>query len=901
MMVDSAIQRDPVERLAEEFASRCRRGDAPSVADYVERYPQYADQIRELFPAVAVMEQFRAVETFHRETAFKHTAHATPPRRIGDFRIIREIGRGGMGIVYEAEQESLGRHVAVKVLPKHVLLAERHLRQFEREAQTAARLHHTNIVPVFGVGEQDGLHYYVMQLIHGVGLDEIIRRPCGPGRDLWPMVARTGIQAAEALEYAHQQGTFHCDVKPSNLLIDKDGVVWVADFGLARAVGHPQPNRTSDVAGTPRYMAPEQTQGKADPRSDIYALGATLYELLTRRPALARSDDSPGHRGPPFAAGPLPPRKINRAIPRDLQTAVMKCLAADPSKRYQTAAAVADDLKRFLDGRPLRARRASAIERTWRWCRRNPILAAVSVLAALLLAAVVFTATSAYVHNRNSYAQTARAYAETKSALSRVEATSELAVDALDDIYRQLSPDRIRISSGRAVASDAYGELPTERPSIPVQASNEIAALLDSLLVFYDRLAEQAPNNAQVILQSAIASRRVGDIRQRLGQVDHAGQEYSRTIERLSALGSVPDLGIIVQTELARSHNELGNVFSSRNESRKAYQSHRAALAILRSTGDTQQADEQYRYELARTLYFLAGKRLSGLQNRRGDKSPDAVVRPRPRHYRSSEYRDSAIAVLDALVREHPENPDYRFLLALCHRQAKFSHRWGRDGADVADWQQSVQTLEQLANQYPDVADYRYELSVTDAENHLGLFPWERRTATPSDAEQSLLKALDQSNWLVAHNPNIAEYARTQAVILARLATVYWRTGRLADAAVTFEEALERQSAVLATYPELPSHNRVVLEFFRLRLGQVQFQRAVESGDQEAMDACREVLEVCIENLNTCAQDARLADDRLLHRSLPIAYDTLSELLSEMGERVDAEEAGAKRDALSRR
>ncbi len=365
-MVDSVVQRDPIERLAEEFASRCRSGESPSVSHYVERYPQYADQIQELFPAVAAMEQFRAAEKAQRETAFKQTAHATPPQCIGDFRIIREIGRGGMGIVYEAEQQSLRRHVALKILPKHVLLAERHLRRFQREAQTAARLHHTNIVPVFGVGEQDGLHYYVMQLIQGAGLDEIIRRPCHRDGEHWSMVARTGIQAAEALDYAHQQGTLHRDIKPSNLLIDEDEVVWVADFGLARAVDHSDASRTGEVVGTPRYMAPEQLQGTADSRSDIFALGATLYELLTGRPALDTTRCVPAHDGRAVAGEPLLPRKINRTIPRDLETVIMTCLAAEPSKRYQTAAALEEDLRRFLDGRPIRARRASVIAiRLW--------------------------------------------------------------------------------------------------------------------------------------------------------------------------------------------------------------------------------------------------------------------------------------------------------------------------------------------------------------------------------------------------------------------------------------------------------------------------------------------------------------------------------------------------------
>ena len=195
-MTDSPDQRDPLELLAEEFASRCRRGESPSVSEYAATYPQYARQIEELFPAVAMMEQFRTAERAQREATLKQTKFAVPPEHIGDFDIVQEIGRGGMGIVYEAEQRSLGRRVALKVLPKHVLLLDKHLKRFQREAQTAARLRHTNIVAVFGVGEQDGLHYYVMPLVRGVGLDEIIRELRHAGDDPVPGSTPGGDPAA---------------------------------------------------------------------------------------------------------------------------------------------------------------------------------------------------------------------------------------------------------------------------------------------------------------------------------------------------------------------------------------------------------------------------------------------------------------------------------------------------------------------------------------------------------------------------------------------------------------------------------------------------------------------------------------------------------------------------------
>lgn len=339
---------------------------------------------------------------------------ASHAESLGDFRIIREIGRGGMGIVYEAEQESLGRRVALKVISDPSLASPNVLRRFQREAQAAARLHHTNIVPVFGVGQQDGKHYYVMQYIEGRGLDKVLSnlsarrdRPSespagsdkpqhgltGPyaapasGNGYWREVARIGVQAADALDYAHRHDTLHRDVKPGNLLLDAQGVVWIADFGLAKLAGRTDLTGPHRVVGTVRYMAPEMFEGQSDARSDVYGLGLTLYELLTLQPAF---DETAEHRllVQVTEEEPPRPRTCNPKIPRDLEMIVLKAIARDPARRYQAADQLADDLRLFLEDRPVAARRTTAAERLWRWSRRNPSLAALSSATFLLLIAV---------------------------------------------------------------------------------------------------------------------------------------------------------------------------------------------------------------------------------------------------------------------------------------------------------------------------------------------------------------------------------------------------------------------------------------------------------------------------------------------------------------------------------
>jgi serine/threonine protein kinase/WD40 repeat protein len=433
--------RDPFDEVAESFLERYRAGEGPSVTEYAERYPEMADQIRDLLPTLV------AVEKAAPKLEDPGSPEPPLPERLGGYRILRKIGQGGMGVVYEAEQEALGRHVALKVLPFARLLEPTFRERFRREAQAAARLHHSNIVPVFGVGEQDGLHFYAMQYIHGQGLDQVLHEvrhlregetvkvaSAEPGSEVaasvaqemlsgsfaatqvsiprdsdltspsaatavpgktsalagkstsayYHSVARIGVQAAEALAYAHQHGILHRDIKPSNLLLDADGTVWITDFGLAKVEGGAELTRPGDVLGTVTYMAPERFKGISDRRGDVYGLGMTLYELLALRPAFEDSDD----RRLILRVGSEEPASLlqwDPKVPRDLETIVLKAIAHDPAQRYQTAADLAEDLHRFLADRPIRARRISLAERIRRWCRRNPVVASLSAVVALLL------------------------------------------------------------------------------------------------------------------------------------------------------------------------------------------------------------------------------------------------------------------------------------------------------------------------------------------------------------------------------------------------------------------------------------------------------------------------------------------------------------------------------------
>lgn len=441
-----SLEHPQVIAALEEYMEALQTGRPRNRQSFLDRFPDIASELEDCL---------HGLELLHSSADVRRSGAGPKPGRVsnddlaatplGDFRLLREIGRGGMGVVYEAEQLSLGRRVALKVLPFAATLDPRQLQRFKHEAQAAACLHHPNIVPVYAVGCERGVHYYAMQFIEGQTLAVAIlqvrqqrglpvddappnsasaRTANGNSQhiqssdslDLLPAknssrndllaetylskvtehsrkdsvffrhAARMCLRVAEALEHAHQIGVVHRDIKPANLLVDLNGQIWITDFGLARLEASAGVTMTGDLVGTLRYMSPEQALGKRgliDHRTDIYSLGVTLYELITLHPAFEGQD-----RNEVLSKigndEPRAPRHLNKTIPQDLETIVLKAIAKNPEERYATAQDLAADLRCFLEDKPINARPPSLATRVAKWMKRHRSVVAVSLLLLVL-------------------------------------------------------------------------------------------------------------------------------------------------------------------------------------------------------------------------------------------------------------------------------------------------------------------------------------------------------------------------------------------------------------------------------------------------------------------------------------------------------------------------------------
>ena len=539
---------DAVDAVSETFAD-CSLADAldvylellksgakPSRKEMLGRFPHLASELPECLEGVDLIQSAaRRLDGASLELA--SFAVVAIPERLGDFRILREVGRGGMGVVYEAVQDSLDRRVALKVLHHTANFDPKQRRRFQIEAQAAAQLNHDHIATVFAVGITETASFYAMHFIEGGTLANVIERlsrespqqqfdpaensfhdsnaletepnleaglrvstdfvsqlerlhgkgMSGPSRDYCMEAARIGVQACEALAHAHSLGVVHRDVKPSNLMLDKSGKLWVTDFGLARFQGDPGVTHTGELLGTLRYMSPEQALGKGmivDQRTDVYSLGATLYELLTLCPVLDGRDRNALVRQV-VEVEPVPPRRIAKSIPRDLETIVIKAISKDPRERYSTIAEFAEDLEGFLADQPIKARPVSPLARAVKWARRRRTLVASACL--ILFLSVSVAGLVVWIEKT----RTSRALDKARASHAREREYLRFVISTTD----QMNMEMMR-----------------KLGSVDPRQSRELAESYERVLRIYERIAPQYADDPAMRDLAAQAYNRIGFI-----------------------------------------------------------------------------------------------------------------------------------------------------------------------------------------------------------------------------------------------------------------------------------------------------------------------------------------------------------------------------------------------------
>jgi serine/threonine protein kinase/Flp pilus assembly protein TadD len=815
------VREDPrVVGALEEYLVALEAGAAPDRSTFLARHPDIADALANCLEG---LEFIRAAAPQVREPAVDGVTNTPagctfhPEAPLGDFRIVREVGRGGMGVVYEAVQLSLGRRVALKVLPFAAALDAKQLERFKNEAQAAAQLHHTNIVPVFGVGCERGLHFYAMQYIEGQTLAGVIRqlrqeagiedrgskienrgsqlrkqdttfRVQGPRDETKPAappssildprspffhtVAHLGIQAAEALEHAHQLGVIHRDIKPANLLVDVRRNLWVTDFGLAQFHGDAGLTRTGDLLGTLRYMSPEQARAKhalVDHRTDIYSLGATLYELLTLEPAFAGHDRHELLLHIAFEE-PRPPRRLNKALPVELETIVLKSMEKDPAERYATAQELADDLRRFLEDRPIRAKRPTLVQRARKWTRRHRALvgAGVAVMFITMVAAVLC---SLLIWHEKERVEEQKERAEKAGAAEAEQRRRAEKAAAAEAEHRRLAEARLQYVRE---AEEINAQIARMLANVP-HMDKEERAIMERVLGFYRNLIEKQGHDPLVRMETARAYRRMAGIQEKLGRHGEADKANREAIALLEPLAAKSPPGSVYHFELATALNNRGGLLLNTGRPRQAEQALRRSLAIYKTL------DDQLAKGLSKEL--LEALRVAGAPR----EQPDARRTPAARH--AQRVNACAKIIRYDLATNHS---NLGLLLTATNRPEE---------AEKA-YQDARPLLEKLVADNEAEAIYRYALACVHKNQGQLLLAGGRL----AKAEEAFARALDLLQKLAADSPTRPTYRQALGATHSGLAVVLARTGRVAQACDGFRTALKIHKKLVDDFPSWPNY-----------------------------------------------------------------------------------------------
>ena len=690
------------------------------------------------------------------------------PERIGNYQVVSELGRGGMGVVYKARQPGLDRFVAIKMILASKYALGHAIVRFRQEAEAVSRLQHPNIVQIYEIGEHDGRPFLALEYVAGSSLARTLAGTPQP-----PVVAAQLVQTlSRAVAHAHRRGIIHRDLTPANILLAaadeqprerKRGsaagdlisgtTAKITDFGLAKRLdGEAGQTVDGTVMGTPNYMSPEQAQGRIEaigPKTDVYALGAVLYELLTGRPPFVGETamatvDQVIHREP------LPPSYLQPRIPRDLETICLKCLEKDPARRYASGDDLADDLGRYLENRPILARRTSFVGRAWKWSKRRPATAA-------LIALALFGSIGFLVGNQWYSAQV-------RNQRDLAEENYRAAIVAVDGMLADMEPERLAYEPGQEQH---------RRPQ------------LEKALGLYQQFLRHRAGDARLRQDIGHAYRRMGDIERWLGNHQKAQSAYRDAIAIYELLRNDRDRPDYRRWQ-AYCWNFLGEAHRQASQSQAAESAYAEALKLQQSLVSEQPAVLEYQQELAQTHYNL------GIFYRETNRFGDA-----------EKVLQQAIELLDKLVRDHFERPLNRQGLARAYiNLGPVLRASNRAPAAIDAYRKAIDLLGKLTEEHPQRPEYRFELAVARV-NCGNAFRAEKQLA---EAKEQYNLARQTLATLVADYPHVPVFLQELANCQNSLAAVLVTTDGLPAAETAWLDACQRLRQLDAQSNALPAY-----------------------------------------------------------------------------------------------